>query len=148
MVASDRTSFLCMEKGLAIISGGGPGRVESLDIGLSHHRPDLPLAPWDSAKLGLGLWDSFTATVILELALFVTAWYFYVRATEAQSKGGKISLWSWTIFVVVIYFTSLLGPPPPNETALAYGGLAAWLFVPWGYWIDKQRTMKNAASPS
>ncbi|HLE33634.1 MAG TPA: metal-dependent hydrolase [Bacteroidota bacterium] len=112
------------------------------------HRPDLPLAPWGSAKLGLGLWDSFTATVILELALFVTAWYFYVRATEALSKGGRISLWSWTIFVVVIYFTSLLSPPPPNETALAYGGLAAWLFVPWGYWIDKRRTMKNAASPS
>ncbi len=112
------------------------------------HRPDLPLAPWESVKLGLGLWNSFTGTVLLELGLFGAAWFVYVRATQAPSKSGIISFWSWTVFVVVVYFTSLLGPPPPNETALAYGGLAAWLFIPWGYWIDNQRTMRDAVSPS
>lgn len=112
------------------------------------HRPDLPLAPWESAKVGLGLWNSFAATVLVELGLFCAGWYVYFSATEALSKFGAISLWSWTFFVVLIYFVSLLSPPPPNETALAYGGLAGWLFVPWGYWIDRQRKTPNTGVPS
>lgn len=111
------------------------------------HRPDLPLAPWDTAKLGLGLWDSFPATIVLELGIFCAAWFVYTRSTDARGRAGRISFWSWTIFVVAIYFSNLFGPPPPNEAALAYTALAAWLFVPWGYWIDSQRTMSGVSVP-
>jgi len=111
------------------------------------HRPDLPLAPGDTARLGLGLWDSLPATIILELGMFSAAWYIYTRFTDARGRAGRISLWSWTIFVIAIYFANLFGPPPPNETALAYTALAAWLFVPWGYWINSQRTMSSASLP-
>jgi len=112
------------------------------------HRPDLPLAPGDTARLGLGLWDSLPATIVLELGMFCAAWYVYNTSTVARGRVGRISLWSWTIFVIAIYFVNLFGPPPPNETALAYGGLTGWLFVPWGYWIDNQRMMKNPIVPS
>jgi MFS superfamily sulfate permease-like transporter len=30
------------------------------------HRPDMPLAPWSDVKLGLGLWSSVAATVVVE----------------------------------------------------------------------------------
>ena len=111
------------------------------------HRPDLPLAPGGAARLGLGLWDSLIATIVLEVGIFCAAWYVYVRSSDARSRAGRISLWSWAIFVVAIYFANLFGTPPPNETALAYTALAAWLFVPWGYWIDSQRTMTGVSVP-
>lgn len=104
------------------------------------HRPDLPLTPGDSLKVGLGLWNIPAAAIIIELLMFLAAWYVYARATDARNRSGRIAFWSWTIFIVMIHFANLFGPPPPNTTALAYGALAGWLFVPWGYWIDYQRT--------
>jgi len=41
--------------------------------------------------------------------------------------------------LAVIYVSSALGPPPPSAQALAVFGLGGWLFVPWGYWIDRHR---------
>ena len=38
-----------------------------------------------------------------------------------------------------VLVTSVVGPPPPNTASLATVGLAGWLFVPWGYWIDRHR---------
>lgn len=35
------------------------------------------------------------------------------------------------VFLAVVYLSSLLGSPPPNEQALALFALAGWLFVPW-----------------
>jgi len=74
------------------------------------HRPDLPLTPGDSIKVGLGLWNFPVAAIIIELGLFFTAWYLYVRSTDAKSRAGRISLWSWTIFVILIHFANLFGP--------------------------------------
>ncbi len=108
------------------------------------HRPDLPLAWGESLKVGLGLWDSMPATIILEFGMFAAAWYLYARTTQETGRSGRISFWSWTIFIVAIYFMNLFGPPPPNETALQYGALAGWLFVPWGYWIESQRALRKS----
>jgi hypothetical protein len=33
----------------------------------------------------------------------------------------------------------MIGPPPPNARAIGWAGLAMWLFVPWGFWIDRHR---------
>jgi hypothetical protein len=39
-----------------------------------------------------------------------------------------------------MYVMAVFGPPPPpSERALAVAGLAGWLFVAWGYWIDRHR---------
>jgi len=111
------------------------------------HRPDLPLAPGETIKVGLGLWGSLPATIAIELGMFCAAWYVYAHATESRGSAGRVSFWSWTIFILSIYFANLFGPPPPNETALEYGALAAWLFVPWGYWIESQRTIRDSQPP-
>jgi len=37
------------------------------------HRPDLPLYPGGDARVGLGLWYSMPATLIVELTLFGAA---------------------------------------------------------------------------
>jgi hypothetical protein len=41
--------------------------------------------------------------------------------------------------LVAFFAGAVLGPPPPNERALAYSALGLWLFVPWGWWVDRHR---------
>lgn len=104
------------------------------------HRPDLPLWP-GGPKVGLGLWYSVPGTVIVEVALFVVAlWlWLYLRATRARDRVGSIALWALVIFLGLVYVTNFTSPPPGDVKAIGWVGLAQWLFVPWGIWIDRHR---------
>src|SRR5207247_1615891 len=48
------------------------------------HRPDLPIMPGDSTNVGLGLWNSVPATLIVESAMFAAGVWVYARATRAR----------------------------------------------------------------
>jgi membrane-bound metal-dependent hydrolase YbcI (DUF457 family) len=102
------------------------------------HRSDLPLWP-GGTKVGLGLWNSVPGTIVVEVALFIAALMLYLRATRANDRTGSIALWALVVFVGIIYVANITSPPPPNARMIGYAGLAAWLFVPWGYWIDRHR---------
>ena len=102
------------------------------------HRPDMPTWP-GGPKLGAGLWNSVPATMIVEFLLFGAGVWIYSRSTAARDRLGPTLFWSFVITLVVIYFAAVFGPPPPSELALAITGLLAWLFVAWGYWIDRHR---------
>jgi membrane-bound metal-dependent hydrolase YbcI (DUF457 family) len=102
------------------------------------HRPDLPLWP-NGPKVGLGLWESVPATVVVEVALFAIGLALYLRTTRAQDRTGSVALWALVIFTLLIYVANITSPPPPDPTMIGYVGLAAWLFVPWGLWIDRHR---------
>jgi hypothetical protein len=43
------------------------------------------------------------------------------------------------VFLGLVYVANLTSPPPPDVKAIGWVGLAQWLFVPWGYWIDRHR---------
>ncbi|MBC6949565.1 hypothetical protein DWB58_16685 [candidate division KSB1 bacterium] len=113
-------------------------------LDLITHRPDLPLAPGAQIYGGLGLWNSVAATVLLEGALFGLAVLFYARTTNAIDRAGRYAFWGFVVFSVLLYVGNVLGRenPPPNAEALALFGLSQWLIVPWGYWIDRHRTMR------
>ena len=106
------------------------------------HRPDLPLWP-GGPKVGLGLWNSVAGTIAVEVALFVLALWLYLRATTPIDRTGSIALWALVIFVAIVYAANITSPPPPNPRMIGYAGLAAWLFVPWGYWIDRHRRLRT-----
>ncbi len=115
-------------------------------VALSHwlldaisHRPDLLLFPGSNIQIGLGLWNSFAATVIVELGMFLAAVIIYMKTTATKDKIGNYSLWILAGFLVGIYFANLFGPPPPSVQAIAITGNAGWLIVLWGYWIDRHR---------
>jgi hypothetical protein len=108
------------------------------------HRPDMPLAPGLSTYVGFGLWYSVPATIVVEVALFATGVYLYTNATVPKDKTGRYALWSLVAFLAVIYALNLTSPPPPSDRAVAWGALLAWLFVPWGYWIDRHRLPRVA----
>lgn len=104
------------------------------------HRPDLPLIP-GGTRVGLGLWNSLAATLVLELALFAGGVWIYLRATRAKDRIGSIALWALVALLGVIYAANLFGPPPPSVEAIAWAGHAQWLIVAWGYWIDRHREL-------
>jgi hypothetical protein len=103
------------------------------------HRPDVPVMP-NGPYLGLGLWNSVPATLIVEGSMFAAAVAVYVRSTRARDATGTWSLIGLVGFLTAMYLLNAFAPPPPNERALAYGALAAWLLVPWPYWVDRHRS--------
>lgn len=105
------------------------------------HRPDLPLAPGSPSFFGLGLWNHVPATVIVELAMFVGGIAVYLRTTRASGRTGQYAFWGLVVFFLFIWVGNILGPPPPDERAIAFVGNAMWLFVLWAWWIERNRTV-------
>jgi hypothetical protein len=62
----------------------------------------------------------------------------------ARDRLGNILLGALVITLAVLYVAAVFGPPPPSELALAITGLLGWLFVAWGYWIDRHRAPVDA----
>jgi membrane-bound metal-dependent hydrolase YbcI (DUF457 family) len=107
------------------------------------HEPDLPLWPGSDILLGGGLWNSLPLTLILEFGLFFGGLALYTRATAPRDGVGRWGLWTM-ILVLALFYLSSFAAPPPSETALAYGGLSLWVFVPWAYWVDKHRFVRES----
>ncbi len=103
------------------------------------HRPDMPLFPGSETRVGLGLWNSIPGTVLVEGAMFVVGVTLYATGTRARNRAGAISLWALVGLLVALYVAIALGPPPPSAQAIMVGGMASWLFVPWAFWIDRNR---------
>lgn len=107
------------------------------------HRPDLPLWP-DGPKLGLGLWYSVPATLIVEYALLALGAWMYASVTRPRDRTGSWALWIFLGTLGVIYAASVFGPPPPSVQAIAIAGLLGWLLVAWAYWIERHRAVVDA----
>lgn len=107
------------------------------------HRPDMPTWP-DGPKLGLGLWNSLPATLIVEFALFGLGAWLYARTTTPRDTRGVVLYWAFIVVLGAIYVASVFGPPPPGVGVLALTGVLGWLFVAWGYWIDRHRALEVA----
>jgi len=103
------------------------------------HRPDMPLYPGSGVRVGLGLWYSLPATLVVEIAMFAAGLILYLKTTRARDKAGVYAFWSLMAVLFIAYLMNLLGPPPPSVRALAVGALLAWVFVPWAYWADRHR---------
>jgi hypothetical protein len=114
-------------------------------LDVASHRPDMPIAPGMSAKLGFGLWESLPATLVVEFTLFVIGLGTYMRVTVARDRTGTTALWSFASVLVMLYLGSVFGPPPPTPQALAWSAEGVWLFVLWGYWIDRHRSARIMA---
>lgn len=111
-------------------------------LDLITHRADLPITWWNELKVGFGLWNSVFFTILIEGAIFLTGSYLYLKITRAKNKSGIIGIWSLLVILVIFYLLNIFGPPPPSLQAIAFGGLAQWLFIAWGYWIDKNRALE------
>jgi membrane-bound metal-dependent hydrolase YbcI (DUF457 family) len=103
------------------------------------HRPDMPLYPGSETRVGLGLWNSLPGTLAVELAMFAGAVFLYNSATRPRDRTGSLAWWAFVAFLLASYFSAIFGPPPPDETVMAWVALTQWLLVAWAAWIDRHR---------
>lgn len=102
------------------------------------HRPDLPLWP-GGPLVGLGLWNSVPATIIVEGALFVGGLVWYVSRFPARNNLGRVGLVAMVGLVTLIWIAGPFSPPPPSPSAVAIVGLALWIFPLWAWRIELHR---------
>jgi membrane-bound metal-dependent hydrolase YbcI (DUF457 family) len=105
------------------------------------HRPDLPLYPGRSPLLGLGLWNSPPATIVIESLMFAAAVWLYATGTQARDRTGRYVLWAFIGVLALSYAADVLSSaPPPSVTAIAWTGLIiGWACPFWAAWFDGHR---------
>jgi len=106
------------------------------------HRPDLTLWPGAKARYGLGLWNSLSATLAVEGAVFAIGLWLYRRETRPTNRVGTWALLSFVAFLVFAWMGAMFGGPPPGEKSMAWGGLSLWLIPVWAAWADRHRTSR------
>ena len=109
------------------------------------HRPDLQLYPGDSARFGLGLWNSWMATIAAEVFCFGAGLWIYLVCTRARDNGGRYGFWALAAFLFFGWVSTLFAGAPPNVTALTWGGIAMWLTIPCGWWADRHRNVVRSS---
>jgi membrane-bound metal-dependent hydrolase YbcI (DUF457 family) len=110
------------------------------------HRPDLPLTPGGLIFVGMGLWNSKTATLAVEVPLFALGVWLYVRATRPKDALGRWALAALVAFFLLAYAGAAFGPPPPSITAVAWTALALVIVIPWAVWVDRHREVEAELS--
>ena len=103
------------------------------------HRPDMPVLP-HGPYVGMGLWYSKTATICVELAMFVVGLAIYLRSTRAVDRTGKWATHSLVAFLLIAYFANMFGSPPPSINALAIvANVGSVTTLAWSVWADRHR---------
>jgi len=108
------------------------------------HRPDMPLTLGGSTLLGLGLWSSVPATLLVETLMLAIGVTLYSQQTSPRDRVGTWALYGLVAFLLVVMVANALGPPPPSVAAVAWSAQAMWLLVAWGYWIDRHRMPRTS----
>jgi len=107
------------------------------------HRPDMPLYP-GGPKLGLGLWNSIPGTMIVEIGMMVVGVWLYVRTTKRRDRIGRYAFAAYVGSLLVLYIGDRFSGPPPSVAAVAWSGvIAAVLFIPWAWWFDQHRVIRD-----
>lgn len=109
-------------------------------LDLISHPPDLQLFPGSGVRVGLGLWHSVAATIVIEGGLFAAGLLIYTRSTKPIDRKGSYGFWLFLLLLIVLYAGNLFGPPPPDPHTLAWVSFSQWIFIAWAYWFDAHRT--------
>lgn len=117
-------------------------------LDFASHAPDMPLWPGNSPKLGLRLWHSIPATLIVEGLIYLVGITIYVRCTRAIDRIGSIGLWSFLIVSALMWASGPWSALPPSPRALAWFAQASWLLILWAWWVDRHRAVRTEISGS
>lgn len=104
------------------------------------HRPDMPLYPGGGPKVGLELWRSIPATLVVELALFGAGVWIYANATRPRDAVGRWSFAALWVVLVVLYVVNATAGAPPSVSAIwAAGIIGGAVLLAWAWWTDRHR---------
>lgn len=107
------------------------------------HRPDMPLYP-GSARYGLGLWNSVSGTMIVELSMFAIGLWLYVRTTRAKDRIGRYAFLAYAAILLLVYLGDRFSAPPGSAGDIAWTGIIAEaILLPWAWWFDHHRVVRT-----
>jgi len=110
------------------------------------HRPDLPLAPGIPTRLGMGLWTSIPATLVVEGGFWLFALLLYFCTTRPRNRIGIYVFWVGAGLLTLAWFNNIVGPPPPNPHTAPIVSLVFFsVLVAWAFWIN--RLLPTSAAP-
>lgn len=120
------------------------GVVSHWVLDYASHRPDMPLYP-GGPRLGLGLWNSILATVIVEGLMYAAGIWIYLRVTRAKDRRGRWGLWSFIVALAGFYIANILSPPPPGVKPMVIAAIPfTWLLILWAWWADRPREASSS----
>jgi hypothetical protein len=108
------------------------------------HRPDMRLGPGIPGVFGLGLWNSFPATLLVEGGMWLLAIILYVSATHANRRAGKYAFWAGVVVLTVAWLSNISAPPSQGGSAVATGLTSLVFFscaIGWSYWMNRARAV-------
>ncbi|MFZ3091089.1 MAG: hypothetical protein WA240_10775 [Nitrospirota bacterium] len=106
------------------------------------HRADLPLLGGDSYKIGLGLWNYVFASSLIELLIFLSGLWMYLKSTKGATFAGKYGMIIFSTFVTVIWIASLLTPTPSDLNIIGFvifGLVFQLIVIGIVSWLDRKR---------
>jgi hypothetical protein len=111
------------------------------------HVPDLSLAGNKTPKLGLGLWNHPTATVIVELLFLAAGLGIYIALRSHRHPVRPIRLAVLVLTLIAVYFASLFGPLPTSVRTIATGDIVFVLgAAALAGWADRRATSEELAA--
>jgi len=108
------------------------------------HRPDLPLYPGNSPKLGFGLWNYPVIEPVIEILIFLAGLILYLKTTVSKNAIGKYGLWVLIAFIIFSHFYSFFSPEPTDIGSVAWSAQIIWVLVILAFWVDHNRMLKQA----
>jgi hypothetical protein len=104
------------------------------------HIPEMPLLGENSPKIGLSLWNNLPLALVLETALVIAGFVFYLITVKPQSNLARYGVAALMILITALTVTGQLfsdTPPPANGAAMS------WIFQPFlicglAYWFDRK----------
>jgi hypothetical protein len=107
------------------------------------HRPDMPLYP-GGPRFGLGLWNTISGTLVVEILMFATGVWLYVRSTCARNRIGQYGFLAYVGLLVLAYIGDRFSDPPPSVADIAWTGIIAMIILfPWAWWFDSHRILRT-----
>jgi membrane-bound metal-dependent hydrolase YbcI (DUF457 family) len=104
------------------------------------HRPDLPLFSGDP-KVGLGLWNHWVPSLIVEGMIFIVAIGWYLYSTKARSKWAHFWFWLFVVYCLATWLPDALGlvQSASDSQSMLFMLPLTLILLFWVYWIDRTR---------
>jgi len=110
------------------------------------HRPDMPLAPGAKPLLGLGLWNSLPATVLVEGGLWLAAIVLSWPAMRSKNWISVVAFWIGIVLLTISWLGNITAGIDPNPARAGINGLVFFsLVIGWAYWMNRVRYFKTSS---
>lgn len=108
------------------------------------HTADLPLLAGEP-KFGFGLWHNKTLAFIVEIALLVFGYLWYLQKTQTQKEGVNFANWIFLLFLIVVnYLNFYVLPATEDIRELTTSALLSFFVLAgFAFFVDRTRKAKT-----